>query len=291
MVCDRLTCSPVQGFPYSRHSSYDELCHLVESFRPGDIYPCTTEDEAWSSGTHVQNLFGSFCTGAVFAYDAEMSLLQHGNQILRGQKRRRESASSASSIDSGEGSALAEEGIDCASIRQLMDTPKSLPPSPTRNLRDVRERLLGYLDRAGQSHEVTPSHCGLTKQEQKSFKQDFSQERESSRSFRGTPHSPIEISDDEAEGLAATTAKDEHLPQEAKHSSHSTMPPAESQTTVLTLSDAAFDSQASSLDTIGPTALWRRKEAYKGAKSPHGSGTDTKSAAIFCVNRSEDLEL
>ena len=266
----------------------------MESLRPGDIYPCTTEDEAWSSGTQVQTLFGSFCTGSVFAYDAETSLLQRENQILRGQKRRRESASSAGSIDSGEGSALAEGCVDGASIRQLTDTPKSLPPSPTRNLRDVRESLLGYLDRVGQSHEDTQSLCKgslRTKQKEKSLKQDFKQERESSRSFPGTPHSPIEISDDEAEEPAGTAAKVGHLPQEAEDSSHSTTPAAESQATVLTLSDAAFDSQASALDTIGATALWRRKEAYKGAKSPHESGTDTKSTAIFCVNRSDELEL
>lgn len=266
----------------------------MESLRPRDVYPCTTEEEAWSSGAQVQNLFGSFCSGSVFAYDAEMSILQRENQILRGQKRRRESASSAASIGSGEGSTVAEGGVDGASIRQLTDTSKSLPPSPTRNLRDVRESLLGYLDRAGQSHEITPSLCERslrTKQKQKVLKQDFNQERESSRSFPGTPHSPIEISDDEAEEPAGTAAKDEHLPQEAEDSRHSTMPAAESQTTVLTLSDAAFDSQASSLDTIGATALWRRKEAYKGAKSPHESAIDTKNTAIFCLNRSDDLEL
>ena len=266
----------------------------MESLRPGDIYPCTTEDEAWSSGTQVRTLFGSFCTGSVFAYDAEMSLLQRENQILRGQKRRRESASSAGSIDSGEGSALAEGGVEGASILQLKDNPKSLPPSPARNLKDVRESLLGYLDRAGQSHEITPSLCERslrTKQKQRSLKQDFKQERETSRSFPGTPHSPIEISDDEAEEPAGTAAKVGHLPQEAEDSRHSTVPAAESQATVLTLSDAAFDSQASSLDTIGATALGRRKEAYKRAKNPHVSGTDTKSTMIFCVNHSDEVEL
>ena len=266
----------------------------MESLRPGDIHPCTTADEAWSSGAHVQNLFGSFCSGSVFAYDMEMSVLQCENQILRGQKRRRESASSAAPNESGEGSTLAEGGAAGASIRQLMNPPRSLPPSPTRNLRDVRESLLGILDKAEQSPENTPilSQRSLkTKQKQKSLNLDLNQESESSRSFSGTPHAPIEISDDEAEDSAATATKDERLPLEAEDSSHSTMPAAGSQTTVLTLSDAAFDSQASSLNTIGATALWRRKEAYKGAKSPYGSGDDTKNTTIFCVNRSDDLEL
>ena len=34
-------------FPYSRHSSYRELCHLVEIFRPKDIWPCTVDPENW----------------------------------------------------------------------------------------------------------------------------------------------------------------------------------------------------------------------------------------------------
>lgn len=37
-------------FPYSRHSSYDELCHLVEVFQPMDVYPCTVDEKNWSEG-------------------------------------------------------------------------------------------------------------------------------------------------------------------------------------------------------------------------------------------------
>jgi len=37
-------------FPYSRHSSYEELCHLVGIFDPKDIYPCTVNEKTWSSG-------------------------------------------------------------------------------------------------------------------------------------------------------------------------------------------------------------------------------------------------
>lgn len=256
----------------------------MKSLRPGDIYPCTAEDEAWSSGVQVQNLFGRFCAGPTFAYDVEMSLLQREHQTLRGQKRRRESASLPASICSAEGSTVAEEDVPGASIRQSMDTPRSLPPSPTRNLREVRESLLGVLGEAGQSHKTTPGlrdRVLKTKQKQ----EGLGSESESSRSFSGTPHSPIEISDDEA------AAKEGNLPQNAEDLSHSTMPADGSQTTVLSLSDAAFDSQASSLDTIGARSLWRRKRAYKGAKNPNESGTDPESTTIYCVNRSDDLEL
>lgn len=37
-------------FPYSRHSSYDELCHLIRSFDPNDIYPCTSDEARWHEG-------------------------------------------------------------------------------------------------------------------------------------------------------------------------------------------------------------------------------------------------
>lgn len=34
-------------FPYSRHSSYRELCHLLEVLRPRDIWPCTVDHMRW----------------------------------------------------------------------------------------------------------------------------------------------------------------------------------------------------------------------------------------------------
>jgi DNA cross-link repair 1C protein len=37
-------------FPYSRHSSYSELCNLVSVFNPKDIYPCTSSEDNWSEG-------------------------------------------------------------------------------------------------------------------------------------------------------------------------------------------------------------------------------------------------
>ena len=37
-------------FPYARHSSYSELCHLVRVFNPNDIYPCTVNEENWHEG-------------------------------------------------------------------------------------------------------------------------------------------------------------------------------------------------------------------------------------------------
>ncbi|MCJ1224919.1 hypothetical protein MMC12_001566 [Toensbergia leucococca] len=79
-------------FPYSRHSSYEELCHLVEAFKPLDVYPCTTDEENWTQETSIEALFGSFCSGTNFVHDREMALLVEQRKELRSRalKRQRE---------------------------------------------------------------------------------------------------------------------------------------------------------------------------------------------------------
>ena len=37
-------------FPYSRHSSFEELCDLVSAFQPADVYPCTVNERRWYNG-------------------------------------------------------------------------------------------------------------------------------------------------------------------------------------------------------------------------------------------------
>ncbi|KAJ4366421.1 hypothetical protein N0V83_008057 [Neocucurbitaria cava] len=59
-------------FPYSRHSSYMELCGLVEAFRPMNVYPCTVDEDGWTPAVSMRELFGSFCSRHVFRHDAEM---------------------------------------------------------------------------------------------------------------------------------------------------------------------------------------------------------------------------
>lgn len=34
-------------FPYSRHSSYRELCHFLDVLKPKDIWPCTVDPVRW----------------------------------------------------------------------------------------------------------------------------------------------------------------------------------------------------------------------------------------------------
>ena len=58
-----------QRFPYSRHSSYSELCELVAAFRPKDIHPCTVDPSTWNEDISICRLFGHLCSGSDFAHD------------------------------------------------------------------------------------------------------------------------------------------------------------------------------------------------------------------------------
>ena len=59
-------------FPYSRHSSYEELCALVEMLKPRDIYPCTVVEETWDPSVSMKALFGQFCSADIFEHDTYM---------------------------------------------------------------------------------------------------------------------------------------------------------------------------------------------------------------------------
>ncbi|KAH7079938.1 beta-lactamase-like protein [Paraphoma chrysanthemicola] len=62
-------------FPYSRHSSYSELCELVAAFKPKDVFPCTVDEESWTPEMSMQSLFGEFCSADIFRHDIEMMAL------------------------------------------------------------------------------------------------------------------------------------------------------------------------------------------------------------------------
>ncbi|KAL7914284.1 hypothetical protein GGI35DRAFT_238792 [Trichoderma velutinum] len=70
-------------FPYSRHSSYAELCDLVNTFKPRDIWPCTFHLETWQKNAiSIESLFGKYCSGNMFAHDIRI------NSLLREIKQR-----------------------------------------------------------------------------------------------------------------------------------------------------------------------------------------------------------
>ncbi|KAL6811847.1 hypothetical protein V8C40DRAFT_283813 [Trichoderma camerunense] len=61
-------------FPYSRHSSYAELCDLVSAFKPRDIWPCTFHLETWQNNAmSIESLFGKYCSGNIFAHDMRIA--------------------------------------------------------------------------------------------------------------------------------------------------------------------------------------------------------------------------
>lgn len=48
-------------FPYSRHSSYPELCAFVGAFKPRDVSPCTVNPVAWMNEGAVSPVLGAQC--------------------------------------------------------------------------------------------------------------------------------------------------------------------------------------------------------------------------------------
>ncbi|KAJ5543451.1 hypothetical protein N7461_009454 [Penicillium sp. DV-2018c] len=77
-------------FPYSRHSSYDELCELVAAFRPKDVYPCTVDPATWDEHVSIRHLFGHLCSGDVFSHDNHMrQTIANDDDEGRARKRAR----------------------------------------------------------------------------------------------------------------------------------------------------------------------------------------------------------
>ncbi|OJJ39655.1 hypothetical protein ASPWEDRAFT_104551, partial [Aspergillus wentii DTO 134E9] len=74
-------------FPYSRHSSYMELCELVSAFQPKDIYPCTVDLQTWDEDVSMQSLFGHLCSGDEFSHDARMRETLGNDEYSRSRKR------------------------------------------------------------------------------------------------------------------------------------------------------------------------------------------------------------
>ncbi|KAF2627553.1 hypothetical protein BU25DRAFT_392709 [Macroventuria anomochaeta] len=71
-------------FPYSRHSSYSELCELIAAFKPRDVFPCTVDEATWTPDLSMRALFGEHCSAQIFRHDAEMM------HIFRARKKYKE---------------------------------------------------------------------------------------------------------------------------------------------------------------------------------------------------------
>lgn len=124
-------------FPYSRHSSYEELCHIVSVFKPKDIYPCTTDETSWSQEVSIRTLFGHLCSGDTFSHDVEMEQLQRERQALGIRKRRLEEASSQNDQrTSSQPSAATEESREVVNEATMPQRPNTTTPSPKRRRTD-----------------------------------------------------------------------------------------------------------------------------------------------------------
>jgi DNA cross-link repair 1C protein len=70
-------------FPYSRHSSYAELCHLASIFTPKDIWPCTVDVDQWlREDITIQSLFGHVCSATAFSHDRKMEEIRAKTETL-----------------------------------------------------------------------------------------------------------------------------------------------------------------------------------------------------------------
>lgn len=88
-------------FPYSRHSSYSELCTLVAALRPMDVYPCTVDERTWSPEMSMRSLFGEYCSADVFRHDAEMMGI-YEERVERERKGKRENETQTQTTDRDE---------------------------------------------------------------------------------------------------------------------------------------------------------------------------------------------
>ncbi|MCJ1260578.1 Protein artemis [Lobaria immixta] len=121
-------------FPYARHSSYNELCHLVRVFKPADIYPCSIDETSWRWDVSIESLFGRLCSGTNFAHDNEMISIQtlrpesqSGN--IQSAKPYRPPSLDTLRQKSGDSKATDDKDFGLISPKQL------LPPSPVRNVK------------------------------------------------------------------------------------------------------------------------------------------------------------
>ena len=87
-VSNPIIDNPAHTFPYSRHSSYEELCYLIEAFKPRDIWPCTVDKVNWSAAQSMSFLFGHLYNAPCkFTHDQAMFRKKGGNtRILSGSE-------------------------------------------------------------------------------------------------------------------------------------------------------------------------------------------------------------
>ncbi|PYH78262.1 hypothetical protein BO82DRAFT_386029 [Aspergillus uvarum CBS 121591] len=117
-------------FPYSRHSSYSELCDLVAAFKPKDIHPCTVDPVTWTEDISMQNLFGHLCSGTEFAHDQVMrDMISNDEELVHRRKRSRQAVPSVTPQSSQQSSGMTLD-TQQSEAREKPPPSPSLPPPP-----------------------------------------------------------------------------------------------------------------------------------------------------------------
>jgi DNA cross-link repair 1C protein len=120
----RIEQQDVIRFPYSRHSSYDELRHLVKSLHPTEVHACTVDLASWSVEVSMQSLFGDLCSGQVFHQDVEVRAQKvafNEVQRLKDLKRKRDVSQSPD-----------DTPAPTSSSRSARSLPPDQTPAPER---------------------------------------------------------------------------------------------------------------------------------------------------------------
>ncbi|EFQ35503.1 artemis protein [Colletotrichum graminicola] len=135
-------------FPYSRHSSYRELCDLVRAFRPKDVWPCTVNIPEWLGGNvTIKSLFGPECSGDIFAHDLEMEkVARERADVLQHQASQDFDANHSSTSQSHQADeascANAGVGLPTAKLNTAPSAPQQPhwePQTPNYTGREARE--------------------------------------------------------------------------------------------------------------------------------------------------------
>ena len=175
-------------FPYSRHSSYNELRHFVAMLRPQDICPCTVCPETWSEEVSMQALFGDLCSEQAFHYDQETRELVADQEVLRASRKRK-------------------RGDEDSQNTQSQNTDHNNRSSPVEEEEVVSSKVADKEDIPDDPHEIKVAYQRRPEQDAWTHGGDLDSQTLSSSVFESEPaeHS-IFVEEDSSKSIAAGSA-------------------------------------------------------------------------------------
>lgn len=254
----------VVHFPYSRHSSYNELRDLVSAFKPNDICPCTVNLDTWTEEVSMESLFGDLCSEKIFAHDAEnrVAAKERKEHLAATWKRKRQVD------DDGETqrSSPCTEQISDDTFETAEETADQQQSGKDLKIRPVNQTATP-LGSGNQLSEDPDTPDGRLKAIEKAFhalKDDDNQNSVPSTASQASPSLP-----QNASGAIPPT---EEVDLNAEDEPTTTNDEMENiQTSQMSLSFSAFNSQpqpqVDGASSPKPGRLKARIEAYRAAKS------------------------